>query len=91
MRRVLLIGATSAIVEAVGRHFADDGDSIYLLGRSLKRMQQVADDYRLRGAASVDVECFDALNYAAHSFRTRPLAKRPLKIHDRHWKSTLSV
>lgn len=67
MRRVLLIGATSAIVEAVGRHFAGDGDSIYLLGRSLKRMQQIADDYRLRGATSVDMECFDALDYAAHS------------------------
>jgi short-subunit dehydrogenase len=67
MRRVLLIGATSAIVEAVGRHFAGDGDSIYLLGRSPERLQQIADDYRLRGAESVNVESFEALDYAAHA------------------------
>jgi short-subunit dehydrogenase len=67
MRRVLLIGATSAIVEAVGRHFADDGDSIFLLGRSHQRMKPVAEDYRLRGAVSVNTESFDALDYEQHA------------------------
>ena len=66
MRRVLLIGATSAIVEAVGRHFANDGDSIVLLGRSPQRLKQVAEDYRLRGAVSVCTEPFDALDYERH-------------------------
>jgi decaprenylphospho-beta-D-erythro-pentofuranosid-2-ulose 2-reductase len=74
MRRVLLIGATSAIVEAVGRHFAGDGDSIYLLGRSPQRTEQVANDYRLRGADSVYVETFDALDYEQHA----PLIKRAI-------------
>ena len=67
MRRVLLIGATSAIVEAVGRHFANDGDSIFLLGRSPQRMKQVAEDYRLRGAVCVCTESFDALDYEQHA------------------------
>jgi short-subunit dehydrogenase len=67
MRRVLLIGATSAIVEAVGRHFAVDGDSLYLLGRSSERIEQVATDYRLRGADSVYTESFDALDYEQHA------------------------
>lgn len=74
MRRVLLIGATSAIVEAVGRHFAGDGDSIYLLGRSPERLQQIANDYRLRGAESVNMESFDALDYEQHA----PLIERAI-------------
>ena len=74
MRRVLLIGATSAIVEAVGRHFANDGDSIFLLGRSPQHMKQVAEDYRLRGAVSVCTESFDALNYERHA----PLIERAI-------------
>jgi hypothetical protein len=74
MRRVLLVGATSAIVEAVGRHFASDGDSIYLLGRSHQRTEQVANDYRLRGANSVHTESFDALDYEQHA----PLIERAI-------------
>lgn len=66
MRRILLIGATSAIVEAVGRQFAGDGDSLYLLGRSPERLEQVANDYRLRGAKSVHSHSFNALDYAQH-------------------------
>jgi short-subunit dehydrogenase len=74
MRRILLIGATSAIVEAVGRHFAAAGDSIYLLGRSPRRLEQVASDYRLRGAESVHMDSFDALDYEQHA----PLIERAI-------------
>jgi short-subunit dehydrogenase len=67
VRRVLLIGATSAIVEAAGRRFAQDGDALFLLGRSTERLQEVADDYLMRGASAAGTEALDALDYERHA------------------------
>ena len=59
MRTVLIIGATSAIAEATGRLYAQAGDKLFLLGRDGARLQAIAADLRLRGAASVDMAELD--------------------------------
>ena len=60
MRRILIVGATSAIAEAVAREFAARGDALYLAGRSSERLQAIADDLKIRGAGNVAFGTFDA-------------------------------
>lgn len=66
MTRVLVIGATSAIAEATARLLAARRASLYLVGRSAERLEAIAADLRVRGAASVAVDVMDANDIAAH-------------------------
>lgn len=59
MRRILLIGATSAIAQATARRFASRGAAFYLVARNAERLQTVAADLRVRGAVSVASEVLD--------------------------------
>ena len=66
MRRVLIIGATSAIAEATARHFAAAGDALFLVGRRTDRLQAIAADLDVRGAASVGVQSMDINDLDRH-------------------------
>jgi decaprenylphospho-beta-D-erythro-pentofuranosid-2-ulose 2-reductase len=66
MRRILILGATSAIAEATARVFARQGDALLLVGRSTERLQAIADDLRLRGAAAAEIRCADLQDVSAH-------------------------
>lgn len=59
MQHVLMIGATSAIAEATARLFARRGDRLYLLARNQDRLSGLAEDLKIRGAASVAWRRFD--------------------------------
>ncbi|MGE0746438.1 MAG: SDR family oxidoreductase [Rhodospirillales bacterium] len=59
MRKILIVGATSAIAEATARLFAADGDRLFLLARNANRLSAVADDLRVRGAAQVETLTLD--------------------------------
>ena len=50
--RVLIAGATSAIAIEVARRFAAEGAAFVLAGRDPARLESVARDLRVRGAAS---------------------------------------
>jgi hypothetical protein len=63
MKRILLVGATSAIAEAAAREFAARGDALFLLARNAAAVQAIADDLRLRGAAQVASASFDAREF----------------------------
>ncbi len=60
MRRVLLIGATSAIAQEVGRLYAARQSHLYLVGRTAEKLEAVAADCRVRGAVIVGVSVWDA-------------------------------
>jgi decaprenylphospho-beta-D-erythro-pentofuranosid-2-ulose 2-reductase len=66
MNRILVIGATSAIAEATCRLWAAQGDRLYLLGRNEERLQAIADDLKVRGAASAQYACLDANDFERH-------------------------
>jgi short-subunit dehydrogenase len=66
MRRILILGATSAIAEATARVFAKQGDALFLAGRSTERLQAIADDLRLRGAAVAEIHSADLQNLSTH-------------------------
>ena len=66
-RRVLIIGATSAIAAEVARLYAARGAALVLAGRNPARLAAVGDDLRLRGAGSVAVEELDVLDREAQA------------------------
>jgi short-subunit dehydrogenase len=65
--RILIIGALSAIAHAYARREATAGAHLYLLARDPARLQAVADDLRVRGAASVAHAALDVLDDGAHA------------------------
>ncbi|MFL5496328.1 MAG: SDR family oxidoreductase [Gemmatimonadales bacterium] len=66
MRRVLIIGATSAIAGETARAFAAYGARLFLTGRHPDRLEAVAADLHVRGAAQVDTAVLEVTDLAAH-------------------------
>ena len=60
MQKILIIGATSAMAEAVARRYAARKANVYLLARNAGRLATIAADLEIRGAASVHTATFDA-------------------------------
>jgi len=63
----MIVGASSAIAEATARLFAVDGDRLFLVGRDSARLEAIADDLRVRGAAQVATTVMDATDYDQHA------------------------
>lgn len=66
MKRVLIIGATSAIAEATARRLAEGQAALYLVGRDAQRLAAIAADLRIRGALQCDCEAQDLTDFTAH-------------------------
>ncbi len=66
MRRILIVGATSAIAEATARLFAADGNRLCLAGRKVPRLTAIAEDLRIRGATQVETVALDANDFSQH-------------------------
>ncbi len=69
MKKILIVGATSAIAEATARRYAREGASLYLLARNAERLDSLARDLRIRGAGSVGHAGFEAGELGAHEAR----------------------
>jgi decaprenylphospho-beta-D-erythro-pentofuranosid-2-ulose 2-reductase len=66
MRKVLIVGATSAIAEATARIFAERGDALFLVGRNPAALATIAADLRVRSSKEVGVAALDANDLDAH-------------------------
>ena len=66
MRKVLIIGATSAIAEATARILAERGDALYLVARNEARLAAIASDLSVRGSPRVGTEVLDANDFTSH-------------------------
>ncbi len=66
MRKILIIGATSAIAQMTARLFAHDGDALFLAARNHDKLKVVADDLLVRGASRADFMSFDADDFSHH-------------------------
>ena len=66
MRKVLIIGATSAIAEATARILATRGDALYLVARNQARLEAIAADLSVRGSPRVSSEVLDANDLSGH-------------------------
>lgn len=66
MKKILIIGATSAIAEATARLWAAKNHRLYLLARNQERLQTIASDLQLRGAESVQYSLLEANDFGQH-------------------------
>jgi decaprenylphospho-beta-D-erythro-pentofuranosid-2-ulose 2-reductase len=66
-RRVLILGATSAIAAAAAREYAAEGARFYLTARNPAKLAATADDLRVRGAAQVETAVLDMLDTPRHA------------------------
>ncbi|HKT74002.1 MAG TPA: SDR family oxidoreductase [Steroidobacteraceae bacterium] len=66
MRKMLIVGATSAIAEAVARICAERGDAFVLVGRRADVLGSTAADLRVRGAKAAHALAMDASDLASH-------------------------
>ena len=53
MKKILIIGATSAIAEHCARLWATRGDTLYLVARNEERLKTIVTDLKVRGATQV--------------------------------------
>lgn len=67
MRKILIVGATSAMAEACARLWAQRGDQLYLAARNPQQLQSVVADLKTRGAQAVDGKVFDANQFDQHA------------------------
>lgn len=61
MKNIVIVGATSAIAEAVARRWAARGDRLFLVGRNDLRLATTAADLKARGAPLVRTHVMDAI------------------------------
>ena len=66
MKRILIIGATSAIAEHCARIWAARGDALHLVARNEQHVQVIASDLKVRGASAVTTYCLDLNNMGKH-------------------------
>lgn len=67
MRRILIVGANSAIAEATARQFAARGDALCLVARDPGRLAALAADLAVRGAVRTATATLDVTDFAAHA------------------------
>jgi decaprenylphospho-beta-D-erythro-pentofuranosid-2-ulose 2-reductase len=67
MKKILILGATSAIAQATARIWAKRGDAFVLVARDEKKLEAVATDLQVRGAKSVDHTVLDLCHFQHHS------------------------
>jgi short-subunit dehydrogenase len=66
VKKILVIGATSAIAEATARIWAQRGDELFLVARNQERLSVIAEDLKVRGSSEVQSYCMDANNFDEH-------------------------
>lgn len=67
MRRILIVGANSAIAEATARLFAARGDALCLVARDAARLATLAADLAVRGAVRTATATLDVTDFAAQA------------------------
>ena len=66
MKKILIIGATSAIAEHCARIWAVKGDAMHLVARNEQHVQTIAADLKVRGASEVSTYCSDLNDMDRH-------------------------
>lgn len=67
MKRVLILGATSAIAEETARLFAARGGQLMLVARNTKRLQSICADLQVRGAQACEFRVADLADQSQHA------------------------
>ena len=75
MKKVVIVGATSAMAAETARLFAQEGAELFLIGRNAEKLERLANDLKVRNALQVHTASFEASDTGAcHSLMERALA-----------------
>jgi len=66
MKKIVIIGATSAIAAATANIWAQQGDHVLLVARDEAKLQALAADLKVKGCPHVGIYVMDANDFAAH-------------------------
>ena len=66
MKKIVIIGATSAIATACARLWAKDDAAFYLVGRDNTKLQHTADDLKARSSSDVYTDIIDICDFESH-------------------------
>jgi len=66
MKNILILGATSAIAEKFAQNLARQNCRYYLVSRNQARLDNIADDLKIRGAGEVICHAMDLTETAKH-------------------------
>lgn len=66
MRGVLVLGATSAIAQAVAKRFARDGRPMFIVARDQRKLDVVAAELKTQGSPKVIMFVADLADYSQH-------------------------
>ncbi|MCU1772295.1 SDR family oxidoreductase [Pseudomonas sp. 13B_3.2_Bac1] len=66
MKKILIVGATSAIAIACAKRWAAQENEFFLVARDQQKLQQICADLQIRGARAVTPYVMDASDVAAH-------------------------
>jgi short-subunit dehydrogenase len=67
VKKILIIGATSAIAEATARLFAARGDGLFLVARNAEHLRVIGQDLNVRGAMRTATATLDVADFGAHA------------------------
>jgi short-subunit dehydrogenase len=67
MKKILIVGAASAIAAACARLWAAEQAEFFLVGRDIEKLQQTADDLKARGATMTHTHELDLNRFDAHA------------------------
>ncbi len=67
MKKTLIIGATSAIAQAIADQLAATGATLYLAGRSAEKLGLIARDLEVRHKANVEAAAIDFDDFSQHA------------------------
>lgn len=65
-KKILVLGATSAIARATAHHFAHAGDELFLAGRDMSEIERIAADIHIRYQTKVAIGHFVAEDTEKH-------------------------
>lgn len=66
VKNIIIIGATSAMAEAVAKLYATENANLYLIARDISKLETIAQDLTVRGANKVHTAPFNANQFDAH-------------------------
>lgn len=66
MKKIVVIGATSAIAQEVAKIYAVENAEIVLLARNHQMLEVISADLKVRGANSVTTLCHDLNDFTSH-------------------------
>ncbi len=80
MKKILMIGVTSAIAKAAARIWAKEGSELFLVARNQEALDSLNQDLNVRGSPQAHSYCLDLNNFESHDQMLEEAFNRMEKI-----------